>query len=88
MNTPKPLLLTTEHKEKLEKLVKSGMAPAVIIQCAKILLLKADGLSNDSIAEKLGINKRTVLLWTQKYRNRSADETLDDILSVSEGRGP
>ena len=88
MNTPKSLLLTTEHKEKLEKLVKSGMTPAIIVQRAKILLLKADGRSNDSVAEELGINKRTVLLWTKKYRNRSANETLDDILSVSEGRGP
>lgn len=88
MNTPKPLLLTTEHKEKLEKLVKSGMTPAIIVQRAKILLFKADGRSNDSVADELGINKRTVLLWTKKYRNRSANETLDDILSVSEGRGP
>ncbi len=31
MNTPKPLLLTTEHKEKLEKLIKSGMTPAIIV---------------------------------------------------------
>ncbi|MDE7332021.1 MAG: hypothetical protein K2O16_07215 [Lachnospiraceae bacterium] len=54
MNTPKPLLLTTDHKEKLVKLVKSGMTPAIIIQRAKILLLKADGLSNDSVAEALG----------------------------------
>ena len=88
MNTPKPLLLAAEHKEKLEKLVKSGMTPAIIVQRAKILILKADGRSNDSVAEELGINKRTVLLWTKKYRNRSANETLDDILSVSEGRGP
>lgn len=88
MNTPKSLILTTEHKEKLEKLVKSGMTPAIIIQRAKILLLKADGCSNDSVADELGINKRTVLIWTHKYRDRSADETLDDILSVSPGRGP
>ena len=88
MNTPKPLLLTVEHKEKLEKLVKSGMTPTIIVQRAKILLFKADGRSNDSVADELGINKRTVLLWTKKYRNRSANETLDDILSVSKGRGP
>ena len=88
MNTPKPLLLTSEHKERLEKLIKSGMTPAIIIQRAKILLFKAEGRSNDSVADELGINKRTVLLWTHKYRNRSAGETLDDILSVSDGRGP
>lgn len=57
MNTPKSLLLATDHKEKLEKLVKSDMTPAVIVQRAKILLLKAEGLSNDSVAEELGINK-------------------------------
>ena len=51
MNT---LLLTTECKEKLEKLVKSGMIPAIIVQRAKILLLKADGRSNDSVADELG----------------------------------
>lgn len=88
MNKPKPLILAPEHRERLEKLVKSGMTPAIIAQRAKILLYKADNRSNDSIADELGINKRTVLLWTQKYRNRSADETLDDILSVSDGRGP
>lgn len=55
MNKPKPLLLTTEHKEKLEKLVKSGMTPAIIVQRAKILLFKADGRSNDSAVYELGI---------------------------------
>ena len=88
MNTPKALPLTSEHKEILEKLVKSGMTPAIIIQRAKILLLKATGRTNESVADELGINKRTVLLWTRKYRNRSVDETLEDILSVSKGRGP
>ena len=34
MNTPKPLLLTDEHNEKLEKLVKSGITPALIVHRA------------------------------------------------------
>ena len=62
MNTPKALLLTSEHKETLEKLVKSGMTPAIIIQRAKILLFKAAGRTNEFVADELGINKRTVLL--------------------------
>jgi len=65
-----------EHKETYIKLVKSGMTPVIMVQRAKILLLKAEGRSIDSIAEEIGINRRTVLLWTQKYRNRSADDTL------------
>ncbi len=87
MNKPKSLQLKSEHKSQLEKLVKSGMTPVIIAQRAKILLYKSQGESNDAIADKLGINKRTVLLWVNKYINRSEDDTLDDILSVAKGRG-
>ena len=43
------------------------MTPVIIAQRAKILLYKSQGMSNDIVAEKLGINKRTVLLWTKRY---------------------
>lgn len=87
MNKPKTLQLEPEHKVQLEKLINSGMTPVIIAQRAKILLYKAQGMSNDVIAEQLGINKRTVLLWTKKYTSRSSDDTLNDLLNVSKGRG-
>ena len=87
MNKPKALLLKPEHKAELEKLLKSGMTPVIIAQRAKILLSKANGMSNEAIAEELGINVRTVLLWCNKYANRTDDETLDKLLNVSKGRG-
>ncbi len=88
MNKPKALALESEHKQYLEKLIRSGMTPVIIVQRAKILLYKSQGRSNDEIAEELGINKRTVLLWNKKYKNRKPEDTIDSILSVSEGRGP
>ncbi len=39
------------------------------------------------VAEKPGINKRTVLLWTNKYVNRNDDDTLETLLNVARGRG-
>ena len=71
----------------LEKLIKSGMTPVIIAQRANILLKKSQGKSNDTIADELCINKRTVLLWVNKYINRSEDDTLESILNVSKGRG-
>ncbi len=88
MNKPKALALESEHKQYLEKLIRSGMTPVIIVQRAKILLYKSQGRSNDEIADELGINKRTVLLWNKKYKNRKPEDTIDDILSVSKGRGP
>ncbi|MBQ7557190.1 MAG: hypothetical protein IJT00_03915 [Lachnospiraceae bacterium] len=44
-------------------------------------------MSSVAIAEELGINRHTVELWVQKYRNRTKDQDLMSLLSVSEGRG-
>ena len=48
---------------------------------------KSEGKSNNQIAEELGINTRTVLLWVNKYKNRGEESTLSKLLSVSKGRG-
>ena len=87
MNKPKILQLDPEHKVQLEKLANSGMTPVIIAQRAKILLYKSQGLSNDAVADKLGINKRTVILWTNRYVGRSGEDKLDDLLNVAKGRG-
>ncbi len=79
--------LQPEDKTELEKLVKSGMTPVIISQRAKILLNKAENKSCSEIASELGVNRHTVELWCQKYRNRTDEQTILDILSVSKGRG-
>ncbi len=79
--------LKPEDKVALEKLSKSGMTPILISLRAKILLKKAENKSSIQVAEELNINRHTVELWCKKYRNRTDDQTIMDILSVSEGRG-
>ena len=79
--------LQPDDKTELEKLVKSGMTPVIISQRARILLSKAENKSCSEIAAELGVNRHTVELWCQKYRNRTDEQSLMDILSVSEGRG-
>lgn len=79
--------LDPEHKTELERLVKSGMTPILTAQRAKILLLKEQGKSSASIAEELGISRHTAELWIKKYRQRTSEDSIEDLLSVSEGRG-
>jgi transposase len=79
--------LNQPDKIQLEKLANSGMTPILIAQRAKILLKKSDGKSSTVIAEELGVNRHTVELWVKKYRERSSDKTISEILSVDEGRG-
>lgn len=87
MKRAKALTLDEGHRDRLEKMVRSGMTPVIIAQRAKILLEKAEGKTNDEIADDLEINRRTVMLWVNKYQNRDEKDSIDDILSVSEGRG-
>jgi transposase len=79
--------LNQPDKIQLEKLANSGMTPILIAQRAKILLKKSDGKSGTVIAEELGVNRHTVELWVKKYRERSSDKTISEILSVDKGRG-
>lgn len=79
--------LEADHKTALEKLAKSGMTPVLTVQRAKILLLKEQGKSSSDIAGELNISRHTVELWVKKYRSRTPKDSLEDLLSVSEGRG-
>ena len=79
--------LEQNHKAELEKLANSGMTPVVIAQRAKILLMKADGKSASSIAEELDVSRHTAELWIKKYRARSEEDSIEDLLNVEKGRG-
>ncbi len=79
--------LEQKHRAELEKLANSGMTPVVIAQRAKILLMKADGKSATAIAEKLGVGRHTTELWIKKYRTRSKEDSIEDLLNVDKGRG-
>ena len=79
--------LDPEHKVALEKLAKSGMTPILTAQRAQILLQKEQGKSSSDIADSLGISRHTAELWIKKYRQRTPKDTLESLLSVSEGRG-
>lgn len=79
--------LQSDDKTELEKLVRSGMTPVVISQRAQILLRKAENKSSEAVAKELNINRHTVELWCKKYRNRTPDQSLQDLLNVAEGRG-
>ena len=79
--------LDDNHRAELEKLANSGMTPVLIAQRAKILLLKDAGKSATAIADEVGVSRHTAELWIKKYRTRSEEDSIEDLLNVSKGRG-
>jgi len=62
MAKAKPLTLSSEDRSRLESITKTRTLQAQTVTRARILLLKADGESVDSIADKVDLNRNSVLL--------------------------
>ena len=72
------LPLSDEDKKYLKSLSKTRTIQAQVVDRARILLYKADGVSFDDIATRLNISKRTVRLCISKFNTGGLDAALFD----------
>lgn len=77
------ITLTDEERTYLEVQVKARTIQAQTVSRARILLLKADGTPIDTIADKIGINRKSVMLCIKKYFEGGIENALYD----APGRG-
>lgn len=77
------LALTSEEKEYLETQLRARTIQAQTVRRARILLLKAEGASIETIADKVGINRKSVMLCLNKFKEGGVENALFD----APGRG-
>ena len=75
--------LTEDEREYLETQTRARTIQAQTVNRARILLLKADGRSINDIADKIGINRKSVMLCLKKY----AEGGIENALFDAPGRG-
>lgn len=80
------LVITDGDRAHLESLVRARTVQAQVANRARILLLKADGETIDSIANKIGINRKSVMLCINKYNEGGVENALSD--APGRGRNP
>ncbi len=61
------LILSDEDRANLEAQTRARTIQAQTVNRARILLLKADGMSINDIADKVGMNRKSVMLCINKY---------------------
>ena len=83
MAKARPLLLSTEERNQLEAITRTRTLQAQVVSRARILLLKADGDSVDTIAEKVDLNRNSVLLCLKKCNVGGIENAIYD----APGRG-
>lgn len=75
--------LSNEEREYLERQTRARTIQAQTVTRARILLLRADSVSIDSIADKVGINRCSVMLCLKKFKEGGIENALFD----APGRG-
>lgn len=77
------ITLTEDQRSYLELQTRARTIQAQTVCRARILLLRADGVSIDSIADKVGINRCSVMLCLKKFKEGGVENALFD----APGRG-
>lgn len=75
--------LTTADREYLETQIRARTIQAQTVNRARIILLRSEGISIDEIADKVGINRKSVMLCLNKFKNGGIENALFD----APGRG-
>lgn len=75
--------LTSADREYLELQTRARTIQAQTVNRARIILLKADGYAIDDIADKVGMNRKSVMLCLNKFNTGGIENALFD----APGRG-
>jgi transposase len=72
------LTVTDDEREVLVRWSRRPKAPHSIAQRARIVLLAAAGMTNVSVADKVGVNQATVVKWRKRFIARRLDGLVDE----------
>lgn len=82
----KPVILTDKEREYLEQQTRARTIQAQTVTRAKILLLRATGVTIENIAEKVDLNRKSVMLCINKFHEGGIQNALFD--APGRGRNP
>ncbi len=77
------LTISLEQAGTLRRWVRAHHTPQHVVMRCRIILMAAEGLSNNQIAKHLGVSRPTVILW----RERFAQAGPPGLTEVRKGRG-
>lgn len=65
--TAPALALRDGDRDRLAAMTRSTTLPAGLVARAKVVLLAADGVGNQAIADQVGVSRPTVNVWRSRY---------------------
>lgn len=65
--SPYKIFLSSEERRELESLAAKYTLPYFQVQRAKMILLAAEGMSNEAIASRLDTRREVVSMWRKRF---------------------
>jgi transposase len=62
------LILNDEERTALQRWVRRPKSAQRLVERANIVLLSGKGLSNETVAERVGVSGATVCKWRERFR--------------------
>jgi transposase-like protein len=81
--TAAPLVMSEEQRAELTRMAASSVLPHRQVVQARALLWAGDGVANEEIARRSGVDSDTVRRW----RKRFADKGTAGVGVIAKGRG-
>lgn len=77
------LPMTAEQAETLRSWLRAHNTPQSVVARCRIVLMAAEGISNNQIAKHLGVSRPTVLLWRERFSSLGPA----GLTEIRKGRG-
>jgi len=78
-----PSELSSSERLQIQQWVAAHGTPQQVALRGRIVLAAAEGQSDVAIAEQLSVNRKTVILWRQRF----SEQRLDGLWEIAPGRG-
>ena len=75
--------LSPSERQQIQQWVAARGTPQQVALRCRIVLATADGQSDVAIAQQLSVNRKTVILWRQRF----SEQRLDGLWEIAPGRG-
>lgn len=62
------LSISSQQREELQSILRRPTASQRLVRRCRMILLRADGLSQKEVAQKLKVNRPVVILWERRFR--------------------
>ena len=79
--------LSASEQQQLRHWINAHGTPQQVALRCRIVLAHSEGLSDSAVARELSVNRKTVILWRERFAEQRSQERLDGLWEIAPGRG-